>query len=70
MFDKFKKEEGGEMIEERIEGNVNIIFFMNSSLKNPEVGQNIKFLQIGELNINSEKPISSNQEFRNSISMR
>ncbi len=52
------------------EVNVMVISFINSSLKNPEMGQNIKFLQIGELNISSEKPISSNQEFRNSISVR
>jgi len=48
------------------EENVIAISFMNSSLKNPEMGQNIKFSQIGELTIISEKPISSNQEFRNS----
>ncbi len=46
------------------------ISFMNSSLKNSEIGQNIKFQQIGQLSINSEKSISSNQEFRNSISVR
>jgi len=57
-------------IAETDEENVNVISIINSSLKNPEVGQNIKFLQIGELNINSEKPISSNQEFPNSISVR
>ena len=47
------------------EENVIAISFMNSSLKNPEMGQNIKFSQIGELTIISEKS-SSNQEFRNS----
>ena len=36
---------------------------------NPEIGQNIKFLHIGEPT-NSEKPIDSNQEFKKSISMR
>jgi len=48
------------------EENVIAISFMNSSLKNPEMGQNIKFSQIGELPMISEKSISSNQEFRNS----
>jgi len=48
------------------EENVIAISFMNSSLKNSEMGQNIKFSQIGELPIISEKSISSNQEFRNS----
>ena len=49
------------------EENVFAISFMNYSLKNPEMGQNIKFLQVGELTIKSEKSINSNQEFRNSI---
>ena len=49
------------------EENVIAISFMNYSLKNSEMGQNIKFLQIGELTIKSEKSINSNQEFRNSI---
>lgn len=49
------------------EENVIAISFMNYSLKNPEMGQNIKFLQVGELTIKSEKSINSNQEFRNSI---
>ena len=57
-------------IVETDEENVIVISFMNSSLKNSEIGQNIKFQQIGELSINSEKSISSNQEFRNSISVR
>ncbi len=57
-------------IAETDEENVIVISFMNSSLKNSEIGQNIKFQQIGELSINSEKSISSNQEFRNSISVR
>lgn len=52
------------------EENVFAIFFMNSGLKNSEMGQNIKFLQIGELTTSSEKSIDSNQEFRNSISVR
>jgi hypothetical protein len=57
-------------IAETDEENVIVISFMNSSLKNSEIGQNIKFQQIGQLSINSEKSISSNQEFRNSISVR
>ncbi len=52
------------------EENVIAIFFMNSSLKNPEMEQNMKFLQIEELTIKSEKPINFNQEFRNSIWVR
>ena len=52
------------------EENVIAISFMNYSLKNPEMGQNIKFLQIGELTIKSEKSINSNQEFRNSVWVR
>ncbi len=49
------------------EENVISISFMNYSLKNPEMGQNVKFLQVGELTIKSEKSINANQEFRNSI---
>ena len=56
-------------VSETDEENVIVMSFMNSGL-NPEIGQNIKFLQIGELTIKSEKSISSNQEFRNSISVR
>ena len=41
--------------------------FIKSGIKNPEMGQNIKYLQIGELVINSEKSIGSNQEFRNLV---
>ena len=52
------------------EDNVIAISFMNYSLKNPEMGQNIKFLQIREFSIKSEKSISSDQEFRNSIWMK
>jgi len=40
------------------EENVIAISFMNYSLKNPEMGQNIKFLQIGEFSIKSEKSYS------------
>jgi hypothetical protein len=45
-------------VSETDEGNIIAISFMNSGLKNPE---------IGEQTIKSEKSISSNQEFRNSI---
>lgn len=47
--------------------NIFVNSFINS--KNPEMGQNLKILQIGELD-NSEKPIDSNQEYKNSISVR
>ena len=47
--------------------NIFVISFMNSG--NHEMGQNLKILQIGEPD-NSEKPIDSNQEFKNSISVR
>ena len=57
-------------IVETDEQNVFAIAIMNSGLKNPEMGQNIKILQFGELTINSEKSIGSNQEFRNSISVK
>ena len=57
-------------IAETNEENVFEISFMSLVIKNPELGQNIKFPQIGELIINSEKSIDSNQEFRNSISVR
>ena len=57
-------------IVEMDEENENVIFFINFFQKNPEWGQNIKFLQIVELNINSEKPIISTQEFRDSVWVR
>ncbi len=47
--------------------NIFAVFF-NSGI-NHEMGQNIKFLQTGEYS-SSEKPIDSNQEFRNSILVR
>ena len=50
--------------------NVFTISPMNSGLKNPDTCQNIKLLQIGELTINLEKSINSNQGFRNLISLR
>ncbi len=52
------------------EENIVAIYFMNSGLKNPEMGQNIKFLHIGEMTTKSEKSITSNQELKNSISVR
>lgn len=55
-------------VTETDEENVIAMSFMNSGL-NPEIDQNIKFLQIGELTIKSEKSINSNQELRNSISV-
>jgi len=48
------------------EKNEVVILLMNSVIKNPETVQNIKMLQIGESEINSEKMSNSNQEFRNS----
>jgi len=54
-------------VAETDEENVFVVYFMNLGIKNPEISQNIKFLQIGELPTNSEKSIGSNQEFRNSI---
>lgn len=57
-------------ITETDEENVFAMSFMNSGLKNPEMGQNIKILQFLELTIDSEKSIGTNQEFRNSISVR
>ena len=57
-------------ISETDEENVFEIFFVNLVTKNPELGENIKFLQIEELIINSEKSIESNQEFRNMILIR
>ena len=50
--------------------NVFAISFMNYIAKNPEMTQIVKLLQIEESVINSEKSIGSNQEFRNSISVR
>jgi len=57
-------------IAEIYEENVFAISLMNFGLKNSEMSQNIKLLHIGELTINSEKLIGSNQEFRNLISVR
>jgi hypothetical protein len=57
-------------VSETDEANVFEIFFVNLVTKNPELGENIKFPQIEELIINSEKSIESNQEFRNMILIR
>lgn len=43
-----------------------VISLMNTVIKNPETVQNIKLLQIGEFEINSEMTNDSNQEFRDS----
>ena len=59
----------GKVVEIDKENGI-VISLINSSLKNHEMSQNIKFLQVEELSINLEKSISSNQEFRNSISVR
>ncbi len=59
----------GKVVEIDKENEI-VTSLINSSLKNHEMSQNIKFLQVGELSINSENSISSNQEFRNSISVR
>lgn len=57
-------------VSETDEKNVFAISVMNSGLKNPEMGQNIKILHIGELITNSEKSIGADQEFRNSVLVR
>ncbi|MFQ5781716.1 MAG: hypothetical protein ACE5GR_01515 [Nitrosopumilus sp.] len=57
-------------VAETDEQNVFSIYMINSGLKNSEIGKNIKILQFGELTINSEKLISSNQEFKNSVLVR
>lgn len=54
-------------ITETDEENVFAVSIMNSVIKNPEMTQNVRLLQIGESVVNSEKSIGSNQEFRNSI---
>ena len=48
--------------------DVLITSFINSGL-NSDTSQNIKFSQIGEMTINSEKSIVFNQDFGNSILM-
>ena len=54
-------------ITEAGEDNGFVISFMNSIIKNPEITQNIRLLQIGESVINSEKLVDSDQKFRNSM---
>jgi len=52
-----------------VETNEETIFaisFMNSGFKNPEIGQNIKFLQMGDSSINSEKSVCINQKVTSS----
>ena len=61
----FKIVFSGKM-EEMGEENEFIISLMNSVIKNPEIVQNIRLLQIGESVMNSERTNGSNQEFRNS----
>ena len=43
-----------------------VISLMNSVIKNPETVQNIRLLQMGTSEVNSEKTDSPNHEFRNS----
>lgn len=65
-----KKEDSRSYFLERLElheENVFVVSFMNSMIKNPEMHQNLKLLQIGESIINPENSIGSNQEFRNSV---
>lgn len=52
----------------KITENENIFEVFFNSAVNPEMGQNVKFLQIGTASF--EKSVDSNQEFRNTISMR
>ncbi|MFB5619608.1 MAG: hypothetical protein ACE5RC_00550 [Nitrosopumilus sp.] len=52
------------------EESVYALALMNLMIKNPETIQDIRLLQIGEMTINSEKSIGSNQEFKNSISVK
>ena len=54
-------------ISDTTEQDVYAISFMNSGLKAPEMGQNIKIFQFGEITISSE---NFNQEFRKSISVK
>ena len=54
-------------ISDTTEQDVYAISFMNAGLKAPKMGQNIKIFQFGEITISSE---NSNQEFRNSISVK
>ena len=53
-----------------LEENVIVVALMNFMIKNLESAQNIKILQVGDQATNTENIIGSNQEFRNSISVR
>ena len=59
----------GKIVETK-EENEFAISFMNSMIKNLETAQNIRLLENVDSAINSEKPIGSNQEFKNSIPVR
>lgn len=52
----------------KITENENVFEIFFNSAVNPEMGQNVKFLQIGTTNF--EKSVDSNQEFKNTISVR
>ncbi|WP_428326114.1 hypothetical protein [Nitrosopumilus sp.] len=52
----------------KITENENVFEVFFNSAVNPEMGQNVKFLQIGTTSF--EKSVDSNQEFRNAISVR
>jgi len=43
--------------------NIFAISLVNSDFENPEIGQNIKFLHIEELMMNSEKPILKDSHY-------
>jgi hypothetical protein len=53
-------------IAETNEENVLAISFMNSDLKNLETAQKVKFLQVGDLSINSEKSVCINEKVTSS----
>ena len=57
-------------VTETNEKSVFAISFMNSGFKNLEMDQNIKFLQIGDLSINSEKSVCINQKVTSSTLVR
>lgn len=47
-----------------------VISFMNSMMKSLETAQNLRLLENVDPPMNSEKPIGSNQEFKNSIPVK
>jgi len=53
-----------------LEENVIVVALMNFMIKNLESAQNIKILQVEDQTTNTENIIGSNQEFRNSISVK